>query len=43
MITPNAKSNEDTRTPEELFDIIEARGREVDAAIAALRTMLSQD
>lgn len=42
-VNPNAKSTEDTRTPEELLDIIRAKGREVDAAIAALRTMLSQD
>jgi hypothetical protein len=27
----------DTRTPEELMDIIEAKGREVAAALAALR------
>ncbi len=39
-VNPNAKSDEDTRTPEELLDIIEAKGREVDAAIADLRRML---
>ncbi len=39
-VNPNAKSNEDTRTPEELLAIIEARGREVDAAIAELRRLL---
>jgi len=39
-VNPNAKSNEDTRTPEELLDIIEAKGREVDAAIAQLRQLL---
>jgi type I restriction enzyme M protein len=36
-VNPNAKSNEDTRTPEELLDLIEAQGREVAEAIRALR------
>jgi len=36
-VNPNAKSNEDTRTPAELLDFIEAKGREVAAALAALR------
>jgi len=31
------KSNEDTRTPEELLDLIEAKGREVAEGLAALR------
>ncbi|MGH2408236.1 MAG: hypothetical protein ACRDF7_09185 [Candidatus Limnocylindrales bacterium] len=41
-VNPNAKFNEDTRTrtPEELLDVIEAKGREVDAAIAELRKLL---
>jgi type I restriction enzyme M protein len=39
-VNPNAKSTEDTRTPEELLDIIEAKGREVDEAIRQLRAML---
>jgi type I restriction enzyme M protein len=39
-VNPNGKSTEDTRTPEELLDIIEAKGREVDAAIASLRSLL---
>ena len=39
-VNPNARSNEDTRTPEELLEIIEASGREVDAAIAELRRLL---
>ncbi len=34
---PNAKSEEDTRTPEELLDVIEAKGREVSEAIKNLR------
>jgi hypothetical protein len=41
-VNPNAKSTEDTRTPEELLDIIEAQGREVDAAIAELRRLLAE-
>jgi len=36
-VNPNAKSNEDTRTPEELLDLIEAKGREIAEALAALR------
>ncbi len=36
-VNPNAKSNEDKRTPEELLDLIEAKGREVAEALAALR------
>jgi type I restriction enzyme M protein len=36
-VNPNAKSNEDTRTPEELLDLIEAKGREVSEALAVLR------
>jgi type I restriction enzyme M protein len=36
-VNPNAKSNEDTRTPGELLDIIEAKGKEVAEAVAALR------
>ena len=36
-VNPNAKSNEDNRTPDELMDLIEAKGREVAEALAALR------
>lgn len=36
-VNPNAKGDEDTRTPEQLLDLIEAKGREVDEAIAELR------
>jgi type I restriction enzyme M protein len=42
-VNPNAKSIEDMRTPEELLDIIEARGREVDAAISELRRLLGSE
>jgi len=37
-VNPNAKNTEDTRTPEELLDLIEAKGREVAEALAALRS-----
>ncbi len=36
-VNPNAKSHEDSRTPDELLDLIESKGREVVEAIAALR------
>ena len=36
-VNPHAKKEEDTRTPEELLDLIEAKGREVAEALAALR------
>ena len=35
-VNPNAKGKEDTRTPEELLDLIEAKGREVAETLAAL-------
>jgi type I restriction enzyme M protein len=37
-VNPNAKVEEDTRTPEELLDLIEAKGREVMEALSVLRT-----
>lgn len=37
-VNPNAKSNEDTRTPEELLDLIEVKGHEVADALALLRS-----
>ncbi|MEO8190894.1 MAG: N-6 DNA methylase [Acidobacteriota bacterium] len=40
-VNPNAKRDEDTRTPEELLDIIEAKGREVEEALGNLRAQLS--
>jgi type I restriction enzyme M protein len=39
-VNPNAKSDEDMRTPEELLDIIEAKGKEVENAVASLHAML---
>jgi type I restriction enzyme M protein len=38
-VNPNRQSEEDTRTPAELLDIIEAKGREVAEALAALRAL----
>jgi type I restriction enzyme M protein len=35
-VNPHAKAEEDTRTPEQLLDLIEAKGREVAEALAAL-------
>jgi type I restriction enzyme M protein len=34
---PNRRSDEDERTPEELLDLIQAKGREIDATVADLR------
>ncbi len=42
-VNPNARADVDTRTPEELLDIIEAKGREVDAALTTLRDLLAHD
>jgi type I restriction enzyme M protein len=36
-VNPHAKNDEDTRTPEELLDVIDAKGREVAQALEALR------
>jgi type I restriction enzyme M protein len=36
-VNPNKKPVVDTRTPEELLDLIEAKGREVAEALAVLR------
>ncbi len=38
-VNPNAKSREDTRTPEELIALIEAKGREVAEALSALKSL----
>jgi hypothetical protein len=35
--TRTQRTNQDTRTPEELLDLIEAKGREAAEALAALR------
>jgi type I restriction enzyme M protein len=36
-VNPNAKANEDLRKPDELLDLIEAKGKEVAEALAELR------
>ena len=41
-VNPNVRNAGDTRTPEELLDLIEAKGREVAEALAALRKLSSQ-
>jgi len=38
-VNPNKKAGVDSRTPTELLDLIEAKGREVGEAVAALRAM----
>jgi type I restriction enzyme M protein len=38
-VNPFAKKDEDLRTPEEMLDIIEAKGRDVAEAVAALRAL----
>ncbi len=38
-VNPNTKPDGDPRTPEELLDLIEAKGREVAAALALLRRL----
>jgi hypothetical protein len=38
-VNPHVKRNADTRTPEELLDLIEAKGWEVAEALAALRSI----
>ena len=42
-VNPNRKSEEDTRTPAELLDFIESKGREADAALARLRALIARD
>jgi type I restriction enzyme M protein len=39
-VNPNAPDNTDQRTPEELLAIIDAKGREVEEALAPLRALL---
>ena len=38
-VNPNARHDQDTRTPAELLDLIEAKGREVSEALARLRAL----
>jgi type I restriction enzyme M protein len=37
-VNPNAKGNEDTRTPEQLLDFIDIKGREISEALSVLRS-----
>jgi type I restriction enzyme M protein len=39
-VNPNRKAEQDIRTPEELLDLIEAKGREVEDSLANLRGLL---
>ncbi len=39
-VNPNAKSDEDTRTPGELIAVIEEKGREIDKALSDLKALL---
>ena len=36
-VNPNAKDEVDTRTPEELFDVIEEKGKEISEIVTKLR------
>ena len=38
-VNPNAKVEEDTRTPEEILDLIEKKGQEIQQAITQLRAI----
>jgi hypothetical protein len=40
--SPNAPDDTDRRTPEELLAIIDAKGREVEEALAPLRLLLKR-
>jgi type I restriction enzyme M protein len=42
-VNPHRKVHVDQRTPAELLDLIEAKGIEVAAAVAALRAMTGTD
>ncbi len=41
-VNPNAKVEQDTRTPGELLDLIAAKGKEVESAVCELRALLSK-
>ena len=42
-VNPNAKTDEDSRTPAQLMELIEAKGREIAEAMAELRGLTSFD
>jgi type I restriction enzyme M protein len=41
-VNPNRVSKEDKRTPDQLLEFIDARGRDADAALKSLRELLDQ-
>lgn len=41
-VNPHRKADVDTRTPEQLLDVIESKGREVAEAVAALRALTAR-
>ena len=41
-VNPNAKAAQEVRAPEELLDLIDAKGKEVAEALATLRAALKQ-
>ena len=41
-VNPHAEKDADLRTPEELLDLIEVKGREVTEAISTLRAMVTR-
>jgi len=42
-VNPNRKSTQDTRTPAELLDFIDQKGKEADAALARLRALIEEN
>jgi type I restriction enzyme M protein len=42
-VNPNRKSDEDTRTPAELLDFIAEKGREADAALSCLKSLVTAE
>jgi len=43
LVNPHRKAEVDRRTPTDLLDVVEAKGREVAEALAALRTKTQPD
>jgi type I restriction enzyme M protein len=41
-VNPNRVTKEDKRTPDQLLEFIEARGRDADAVLKSLRGLLDQ-
>lgn len=42
-VNPNVKADEDGRTPDELIDLIDAKGREVTESLVTLRRLLAEE